>query len=320
MWSWLALGAVILAGAVAGLAVVLPPVLRRLVELRFGGYVHRFQVPDTRLPTRVDEPHRVVVVGAGAAGCCAAIEARAGGSAVVVLERASGAGGLTASAAGHIYMGGGTRVQKAVGVEDTVADMEAYLVSVTPEPDRDKIRLYCEESVAHFDWLVAQGIPFNDSMYKGKHVLQMTDECLIWSGNEEVHPYREQARPAPRGHKVAQEGEAGGAKLMELLIARCEALGVRIECDTAVRELIRDGDRVVGVRTRRFDEERTVRARRGVVLATGHFTANEAMLREHDRYIINPFWLNQRWINTRWYLVHIRRQLVVQFDPKAELP
>ena len=45
----------------------------------------------------------------------------------------------------------------------------------------------------------------------------MTDECLIWSGNEEVWPYREQAKPAPRGHKVAQVGEAGGAKLMERL-------------------------------------------------------------------------------------------------------
>jgi hypothetical protein len=86
---------------------------------------------------------------------------------------------------------------------------------VLAEPDEKKIRNYCEESVAHFDWLVAHGVPFNDTMYKGKHVLQMTDECLIWSGNEEVWPYREKAKPAPRGHKVAQVGELGGAKMME---------------------------------------------------------------------------------------------------------
>jgi len=109
-------------------------------------------------------------------------------------------------------------------------------IQTTPEPDLDKIHLYCSESVAHFDWLVAQGVPFNDSMVPGKHVLQMTDECLIWSGNEEAWPYRELAKPAPRGHKVALEGHAGGAKLMEIL------------------------------------SDRTVRARKGVVLATGHFT------------------------------------------------
>ncbi|MGH0033240.1 MAG: FAD-binding protein [Myxococcota bacterium] len=232
-----------------------------------------------------DEETGVVVAGLGCSGACAAIEARVQGADVLVLERASGGGGVTAMAAGHVYMGGGTRVQKAVGVEDTVEDMFRYLVMNTPEPDEAKIRLYCEQSVDHFDWLVAQGVPFNDTMYRGKHVLQMTDECLIWSGNEEVWPFREKARPAPRGHKVAQEGEAGGARLMELLIARCQALGVAIRCDAALRELVRDGERIVGVRYHHVDDApgalRSVRARKGVVLATGHFTNNEEMLREH---------------------------------------
>ena len=181
-------------------------------------------VPADQVDHWADEAD-VVIVGLGCAGVCAAIEAREAGADVVVLERASGGGGVTAMAAGHVYLGGGTRVQKAVGVEDSVEDMFRYLVMNTPEPDEAKIRLYCEQSVAHFDWLVAHGVPFNDTMYQGKHVLQMTDECLIWSGNEEVHPFRDEARPAPRGHKVAQEGHLGGAKMMECLIQRAEALG-----------------------------------------------------------------------------------------------
>jgi succinate dehydrogenase/fumarate reductase flavoprotein subunit len=222
------------------------------------------------------------LAGCGVAGLCAAIEARAAGADVLVLERASGGGGITLSAAGHVYLGGGTRVQRAVGVEDSVADMEAYLLAVTPDPDPAKIHLYCEQSTAHFDWLVAQGVPFNDSMYPGKHVLQPTDECLIGSGNEEVWPYRERARPAPRGHKVAQVGEQGGAKLIACLSARAEALGVRMLCDAAVRALVRGPDgAIAGVRYRSFDDERHVRARGGVVLATGHFTGNEEMLALH---------------------------------------
>ena len=44
--------------------------------------------------------------------------------------------------------------------------------------------------------VVENGVPFKDSMYPTKHVLQPTDECLIESGNEEVWPYRELAKPA----------------------------------------------------------------------------------------------------------------------------
>lgn len=228
-----------------------------------------------------DDSADVLIVGCGVAGLCAAIEARTAGADVLVLERASGGGGITLAAAGHLYLGGGTRVQRAVGIDDSAEDMEAYLLAVTPEPDPQKIRLYCQESTRHFDWLVAQGVPFNDSMYVGKHVLQMTDECLIWSGNEEVWPYREQAKPAPRGHKVAQVGEKGGAKLIACLSERAEALGVRIVCDAAAQTLLRgdgaDGP-IVGVRYRSFENVRAVRAQRGVLLATGHFTGNVEML------------------------------------------
>ncbi|MGE4653308.1 MAG: FAD-dependent oxidoreductase, partial [Myxococcota bacterium] len=95
-----------------------------------------------------DEEADLVIAGLGVAGACAAIEACDAGAEVAVLERASGGGGITASAAGHLYLGGGTRVQKAVGVDDSVEEMEKYLLAATPEPDPAKIRLYCEESVS----------------------------------------------------------------------------------------------------------------------------------------------------------------------------
>ena len=231
--------------------------------------------------TSWDTEAEVVIAGLGVAGACAAIEAREAGADVLVLERASGGGGTTANAAGHVYLGGGTRVQKAVGVEDDAQSMYTYLLMNTPEPEEEKIRLYCDESTSHFDWLVAQGVPFKDTMFQGKHFMQMTDECLIWSGNEEAWPFREKARPAPRGHKVAKEGEGGGALMVERLVARMRELGVRIETDTAVQQLLREGERIVGVRAKHFDEEKSVRARRGVILATGHFTANREMLERH---------------------------------------
>src|ERR1700754_2735175 len=80
----------------------------------------------------------VVVVGFGIAGGCAALEAARAGASVVLLERAAEHGGTSAMAGGHFYLGGGTAVQRAVGVEDTADEMFAYLVAVSPDPDEDK--------------------------------------------------------------------------------------------------------------------------------------------------------------------------------------
>ena len=77
----------------------------------------------------------VIVVGMGAAGACAAIEAKEAGADVLVIERTSGGGGSSAMAGGYVYFGGGTRVQKANGFEDTVQNMYDYMMAVSPEPD-----------------------------------------------------------------------------------------------------------------------------------------------------------------------------------------
>lgn len=234
-----------------------------------------------------DDEADVVVVGFGAAGASAAIEAKATSSAessvdVLVIERASGGGGTTASAAGHVYAGGGTPVQQAVGMEDSAEEMFNYLMSVTPEPDEAKIRLYCEESVDHFNWLEAQGVPFNRSFYREKHVVQPTDECLIWSGNEKVWPYSEQSKAAARGHKVAKTGEEGGSLLMEKLITRADELGVRVTTDAGVKHLIVDTNgQLIGVQYKQFDQIKSVRAKRGVILAAGGFSMNREMLKTY---------------------------------------
>ena len=53
----------------------------------------------------------VVIVGFGAAGACAAIEAAEAGREVLLLERASGGGGTSALSTGQLYLGGGTPIQ-----------------------------------------------------------------------------------------------------------------------------------------------------------------------------------------------------------------
>jgi 3-oxo-5alpha-steroid 4-dehydrogenase len=224
----------------------------------------------------------VVVVGYGGAGVCAALEAALAGADVLALERAGGGGGTTAMSTAHIYMGGGTRVQKAVGLDDTTEDMFRFIMASADDPDEEKVRLFCDQSVDHFDWLVEQGVPFKDSIYPERTPEQPNDDCLLWSGNEKAHPFRELAKPAARGHKVQNQAE-GGPILFKILSEHAEKAGVRLQCDTRVLNLIvrpEDG-RVCGVVVRQDQEERAIRARRGVILCAGGFVMNREMLRNH---------------------------------------
>ena len=224
----------------------------------------------------------VVVIGVGMAGACATIEARNAGASVIAIERSGGCTGTTSAASGHFYLGGGTAVQKACGFEDDPEDMARYLAAVSVRPDETKIQLYAHGSVAHFDWLEEQGIPFDRSFYPEKSVVQPGRECLIWTGNEQVWPYRDMAKPAPRGHKVAFDGEEGGGALaLRILTDKAIALGVEMLVNSKVEALVRDGSRIVGVQLRSFGETRYIRASKGVILAAGGFGQNADMLAQY---------------------------------------
>ncbi|MBP8926590.1 MAG: FAD-dependent oxidoreductase [Pseudomonadales bacterium] len=225
----------------------------------------------------------VVIVGLGAAGASAAIEAAAAGCDVLVLEAASAGGGTTALAGGLIYMGGGTPTQLACGIEDSVEDMYRYLLLASgPNADPERVRIYAEGSLEHHDWLLAQGMEFKPEYYPSKNTNTPGDEGLIYSGNEACHGFSEQARPAPRGHKGKAQGEGGGRMLMDKLIASALASGVRVRCDTrALNAILDDDGAVVGVVARCDGVERRIRARRGVILCAGGFIMNTDMVARH---------------------------------------
>lgn len=231
---------------------------------------------------RWDREADVIVVGLGAAGACAAIEAAGAGADVLVLERAGGGGGTSALSTGQLYLGGGTPIQKACGFDDSADEMFKFLAaSCGPGADEAKIRLFCDHSVEHFHWLVAAGVPFKESFY-GDGSFTLTDDCLSFSGNESVHPYPEIAKPAPRGHTVLFDGVESGAVLMQKLVAAVGRTNAAIEVDTLVETLVVDAHRrIVGVVAVVAGEERVFRARRGVILTAGGFINNREMV---DRY------------------------------------
>ncbi|MEU0486277.1 FAD-dependent oxidoreductase [Streptosporangium sp. NPDC006013] len=230
----------------------------------------------------------VLVVGFGAAGASASIEAAAGGADVHAVDAAGGWGGATAMAGGSIYLGGGTPIQRACGVEDTVEAMFAFLRAATgPDPDEAKLAVYCENSLEHFDWLVRCGVPFEPRLWTEPSWEAPSGYGLMFTGGENAYPFADIAAPAPRGHVPAMTNKKPGERsagwvLMKHLADTAADAGVHTHYNTRVGRLVVDGDRVVGAEVVTFGERSFVKARRGLVLSAGGFGANEAMLAQHS--------------------------------------
>lgn len=221
----------------------------------------------------------VLVVGAGVAGTCAALEAHRAGADVLVVERASGGGGASATSEGIFYLGGGTDVQKACGYEDSPEEMYKFMRESTSTEEDDKLRLYCESAVEHCRWLEEQGVPFERRAFEGKAVAVYTGEGLLYTGNEKAWPFKEKAKPAPRGHQARGSVEKhGGASAMEALLATMEREKVPAIYDTGVTGLVVNASgRVVGVQARQAGKTIYIEARKGVILAAGSFNLNREM-------------------------------------------
>ena len=126
----------------------------------------------------------VVVVGFGAAGACAALEAAATGASVLVLDRFGG-GGATALSGGVVYAGGGTPQQRAAGVNDSPEAMFGYLrTEVGDAVPAATLRQFCDGSVAMLAWLEGHGVPFEGSLCPDKTSYPTNRHYLYYSGSE----------------------------------------------------------------------------------------------------------------------------------------
>jgi 3-oxo-5alpha-steroid 4-dehydrogenase len=187
----------------------------------------------------------VVVIGFGAAGACAALEAVAGGADVLVLDRFGG-GGATELSGGIVYAGGGTIQQLAAKVTDTPEAMLAYLrCEVGDAVSEPTLREFCVGSADLLAWLVGHGVPFQGSLCPEKTSYPTNRHYLYYSGSE--LSFADVAPPAPRGHRALGRGTSGRV-LYEALSDAVRVSGARVIPQTRAIALITDDDgRVTGV-------------------------------------------------------------------------
>ncbi|HEX6931368.1 MAG TPA: FAD-binding protein [Streptosporangiaceae bacterium] len=187
------------------------------------------------MPQTWDLEADVVVIGFGAAGACAALEAASAGATVILIDRFSG-GGATALSGGVVYAGGGTVQQLQAGVSDSVGAMFRYLqTEVGDAVTAATLRDFCDGSVAMLAWLSSKGVPFSGSLCPEKTSYPTDRHYLYYSGSE--RSFAHVATPAPRGHRAVGRGTSGRV-LFAGLADSVRSAGIDVAAQTRADRLV----------------------------------------------------------------------------------
>lgn len=148
-----------------------------------------------------DESADLVVVGLGGAGVAAALEGVERDLKVIALDRYDG-GGSSAANGGVFYAGGGTRIQREAGEEDSPEEMYKYLKLEVGDVVADEtLRRFCNESAETVDWLLNHGAKLNSKVWREKTSYPPLEYFLYHPDSSLAAPYAKHAKPAARGHR-----------------------------------------------------------------------------------------------------------------------
>ncbi len=196
----------------------------------------------------------VVVIGAGAAGLAAAIEAADAGAKVAVIEKMPMAGGSTILSAGIVYATG-SDIQQTAGVQDSVDELVAYWSErAEGKADEALLRTVAEKSGDTINWLASEiGVQFGD-------------------------PFPAGTSPVLRAHMAV----GGGNGIIAPMKKYAEGKNVEFFFETTATELItnKKGE-VTGVKAVDKDDKTLTFKGKAVILATGGFDRNEELMQKY---------------------------------------
>jgi fumarate reductase flavoprotein subunit len=196
---------------------------------------------------------RFVIVGGGAAGFAAALEAAQAGAEVLLLEKMAQVGGSSAMSAGCLAFAG-TDLQKSQGVEDGADLLRRDLLEVgRHQNDPALVDAYVRHQLDTYVWLRALGVEFSDAL------------------------------DASAGQSVPRVHTLDPADLLRVLVDRCQGTGrVRVLTSTRAVRLLRphEGAAVTGLLAEGPDGPLEIHASGGVLLASGGFVRNAAMVKQ----------------------------------------
>lgn len=250
----------------------------------------------------------VVVIGGGGAGLAAAVSAAENGASVILIEKAPFLGGNTLLSGGAYNAVDPGRQSKTPMNAALLAELRSFLdedpadygdFGPTLVTLQGQIREYLESGNTDYLFDTVE-LHMIQTYLGGKRTDQ--NGYTITGNYELVRTLCENALPALEwlegyGMQVADEistvlgalwprthGVNGGAAFIETLYKAAQQFGVQIMLNTKGTELIAENGRVVGVKAEQGGNTITLRAKKGVVIATGGYGENPEMRAQYNTY------------------------------------
>jgi hypothetical protein len=274
------------------------------------------QAAAANIPSRWDLEADVVILGAGATGLPAAVRARDAGASVIVVDANYEIGGHGLINGGQVPLGGGTSAQKKFGVVDSpdilfkdLIDWSVLETNGMPDyrfNDRAVQRALADNEAPAYEFLLENGVVFANEKpgVSGGHAIGNSaprENYARWT--------KGQSAESPRG--------GGGTVIYRALENSAKKKGVKFllnyHMDVIYREKPNEG-RVLGIKasyTPKFlpgskepmkpfrpdgliDRKTptvTIKAKRGIIVATGGNTGNVELRRIFDPRLTEEFQL-----------------------------
>lgn len=203
----------------------------------------------------IEKETDVVVIGGGGAGFAAAVSAKEAGADVILIEKLASVGGNTLISGGE-YAAPANELQEKEGIEDSKEQFAKDVEEAGGDPEL--IKVLADNATEGAYWLRDEiGVEWLDSlMFFGGHSVKRSLIPAAHTGNELIKNY----------------------------LNKSEELGIEVQTEADVKEILAEDGKIAGVRVETADGEMIVKAK-SVVIASGGFGANDEMTYEFDNEI-----------------------------------
>ena len=181
-------------GAQIGQPARLPVERRRRRRRRgAGGRRRAKRAPKRKRQIKWDLSADVVMIGAGVSGLAAAISARDSGASVISVEENFDIGGRGMLSGGRVHLGGGHALQQKAGIKDLAdqvfKDWIRFDSAVARYSDRDLVRVFADENVPTFNFLVENGVEFIEKPIgpEAASTVPRTFVTVEWQNQDEIY-------------------------------------------------------------------------------------------------------------------------------------
>ncbi|MEC4175469.1 FAD-dependent oxidoreductase [Adlercreutzia sp. R21] len=215
-----------------------------------------------------EEDYEIVVIGAGIAGCAAAQSAAEAGANVLLVEKFEG---VTAHGQDNAALGSKLQIEKGYEYNKGEAarlvydwsqsQANWYLIKTFVENSADVLNHYIDMAPAY-----GLEVVLNDQMTARSDWYELEERFrqLRYTAHNFINPEKEEPFP--------------NINLVTMLCEDAQKNGATVKFNTKAEQLVKEGDKVVGVVVSDDEGYKRMNASKGVILATGGISCNPDMV------------------------------------------